>query len=35
MSTQAQPLSGHDVYRQAARNAARPDPALKLSESRP
>ena len=32
MSTVAQPLSGHEVYRQAARNAARPDPNLKVSE---
>lgn len=32
MSTQAQPLSGAEAYRQAARNAARPDAALKVSD---
>ncbi len=32
MSTVAQPVSGAEVFRQAARNAARPDPDLKVSE---
>ena len=32
MSTQPQPVSSAEVYRQAARNAARPDAALKVSD---